>query len=470
MKLFFTILASVLSLSIHGAIHLDLNGDRRIVIEPSDSVDLTGTALSFAVTDGSLPPESATSIGSEILLNSELKGHIENPRHYFENPDAQTDSDLDLLMMTQGWRRYESADMLSGVLPEFEFPIEQYQTISGHVEHSFNRHPKGMKVALFLPKTLEMAEIELGDSSRFNISLDFIDGTPFTLEAQTKSGGVRTTSIHIDDPRLPKVSSLKGFEGHSDQDSSRVQTFADFTGKQPRAVSLLDTQTLNEVSVTARKNAHWTNRSKAEPYRGYQEGDEKIGQFPTMESMLRSLSVKIRTSTRNGGGLPEPHFGEYVMNQFIPTPVFIDGFRSEQSEVFTLNPQNVNSIEYFRPGDSNVASYDMDAIYTGLLLVNTKYGNEGGRTPQPSWTNISPLGYRSSVEFYVPKYPVTDRNQSSPADYRATLYWNPAMRLDSGPTHIDIYNPPALKSINLTLQGITPEGRIIDITRNIQLP
>ena len=471
MKFYFTIIALVLSLSIRGAIHLNLNGGHRIVVEPSDSLDMTGTALSFSVSDGSLPPETATSIGSEILLNSELKGYIENPRYYFDNPDAQTDSDLDLLMMTQGWRRYESADITSGALPKFKFPIEQFQNISGHVEHSFNKHPKGMKVALFLPTTLEMAEIELGDSSRFNISLDFVDGTPFTLEAQTKSGGVRTTSIHIDDPRLPRVSALKDFEGHSDQDSSRVQTFADFTRKQPRAVSLLDTQTLDEVSVTARKNGKWTNRSKAEPFRGYQEGDEKISRFPTMESMLRSLTVPLRHSQSYGGALPEPRFGEYVMNTFIPTPVFIDGFRCEQSEVFTLNPQNINSIEYFKRGDSSVASYAMEVLHSGLLLITTKYGNEGGRTPQPSWTNITPLGYRPPVQFYVPKYPAPDDQSPAPPDYRATLYWNPALRLDpESPTQIDIYNPTSLKSLNLTVQGITPDGKIIDITKNVQLP
>src|SRR5690606_24126891 len=43
---------------------------------------------------------------SYLLLSSELKGHIENPRYYFnENEDRK--ADLDALMLTQGWRNYK---------------------------------------------------------------------------------------------------------------------------------------------------------------------------------------------------------------------------------------------------------------------------------------------------------------------------------------------------------------------------
>lgn len=104
-------------------------------------------------------------MGSEILLNSELKGYIEDIGYYFENADAKTDSNLDLLMMTQGWRRYESADIINDSIPDFKSPIEQTQSISGYVETLFNRHPKGMKVILFSPTTFEMTQFQLGDSA-----------------------------------------------------------------------------------------------------------------------------------------------------------------------------------------------------------------------------------------------------------------------------------------------------------------
>lgn len=439
-----------------------------ITIDVPDSIATRSTTVSVSVIDGGLPAEHSTTIGCEILLNSELKGNIENPQYYFENPDAGTDNDLDLLMMTQGWRRYDCADILNDSLPKIDFPVEQSQSISGHVENSFNRRPKGMKVVLFSPTTLEMTQFQLGDSNRFVISgLDFVDGTPFTLEAQTKDGGTATASIHIDSLAAPKVSALKEF-ANTREERSLEQSFSDFVKKQPRAPSLLDMQELDEVSVTVHKKQKWNNRGNINPHRGYKDGDEKIARFPTMESLLRSLSVKIRHSESNGGALPEPQFGEYVMNDFVPTPVFIDGFRSEQREAFDLLPQNVNSIEYFRPGDARVASYTPEAIYTGVLLITTKYGSEGKRTPQPSMASITPLGYQPPVEFYVPKYPEEENALHHYPGSRSTLYWNPRLSPDSkGKIRIEIPGSTCTK-MNVIMQGITNGGKIIDITKALQ--
>lgn len=439
-----------------------------ITIDVPDSIGTKSTTVSVSVIDGGLPAEHSTTIGCEILLNSELKGNIENPQYYFENPDAGTDSDLDLLMMTQGWRRYDCADILNDSLPKIDFPVEQSQSISGHVENSFNRRPKGMKVVLFSPTTLEMTQFQLGDSNRFVISgLDFVDGTPFTLEAQTKNGGTATASIHIDSLAAPKVSALKEF-ANTREERSLEQSFSDFVKKQPRAPSLLDMQELDEVSVTAHKKQKWNNRGNINPHRGYKDGDEKIARFPSMESLLRSLSVRIRHSDSDGGALPEPQFGEYVTNDFIPTPVFIDGFRSEQREAFDLHPQNVNSIEYFRPGDARVASYTPEAIYTGVLLITTKYGSEGKRTPQPSMASITPLGYQPPVEFYVPKYPEAEDAPYHYPGSRPTLYWNPRLSPGSnGKFSIEIPKSTCSK-LNISLQGITHGGKIIDITKALQ--
>jgi len=434
-----------------------------------DSIATKSTTVSVSVTDGGLHAEHSTTIGCEILLNSELKGNIENPQYYFENPDAGTDSDLDLLMMTQGWRRYDCTDILNDSLPKVDFPVEQSQSISGHVEKLFNRHPKGMKVVLFSPTTLEMTQFQLGDSNRFVISgLDFVDGTPFTLEAQTKDGGTSTVSIHIDSIAAPKISPLVEYATNSQRADSTTLSFSQYVKKQPRVPSLLDMQELDEVSVTAHKKQKWSSRGNINPHRGYKDGDEKISRFPTMESLLRSLSVKIRHSESDGGALPEPQFGEYVLSDFIPTPVFIDGFRSEQREAFDLHPQNVNSIEYFRPGDARVASYTPEAIYTGVLLITTKYGSEGKRTQQPSIANITPLGYQPPVEFYVPKYPEAEDALCNYPGSRPTLYWNPRLSPGSnGKVSIEIPESTCPK-LNISLQGITLDGKIIDITKALQ--
>ena len=42
-----------------------------------------------------------------MLLSSELSGYIDSPDYYFEADDAEHRRAADLLMMVQGWRRYD---------------------------------------------------------------------------------------------------------------------------------------------------------------------------------------------------------------------------------------------------------------------------------------------------------------------------------------------------------------------------
>jgi len=46
-----------------------------------------------------------------MLLGSDIKGYIANPEYYFESDDAEHRKAADLLMLIQGWRRYDWNDM-----------------------------------------------------------------------------------------------------------------------------------------------------------------------------------------------------------------------------------------------------------------------------------------------------------------------------------------------------------------------
>ena len=54
-----------------------------------------------------------------MLLSSELKGYISDPGYYFEADDRRHRMDADLLMMVQGWRRYDWA-MMAGLTEKDE--------------------------------------------------------------------------------------------------------------------------------------------------------------------------------------------------------------------------------------------------------------------------------------------------------------------------------------------------------------
>ena len=76
------------------------------------------TRLSISVRDHSTDESTYDNgtILTEMLLCSDLKGFVEDPGYYFEADDSIHRRDLDLLMLVQGWRRYEWREM-AGVEP-----------------------------------------------------------------------------------------------------------------------------------------------------------------------------------------------------------------------------------------------------------------------------------------------------------------------------------------------------------------
>ena len=72
-------------------------------------------------------------IMTEMLLSSEIKGFVPQPEYFFERDDEEHRQALDLLMMTQGWRRFNWQDMAVAGAWDITHPAEHTQMVSGTV-------------------------------------------------------------------------------------------------------------------------------------------------------------------------------------------------------------------------------------------------------------------------------------------------------------------------------------------------
>ena len=62
---------------------------------------------------------------SDLLLSSEIKGFIPYPGYYFQKDDAQHRRALDLLLMVQGWTRYDFNALTSDSMPKLRYEAEK---------------------------------------------------------------------------------------------------------------------------------------------------------------------------------------------------------------------------------------------------------------------------------------------------------------------------------------------------------
>lgn len=91
--------------------------------------------FSIAVTDRDTREETYDdgNVLSYLLLSSEVKGFIPHPEYYFEADDNERRQALDMLLMVQGWTRYDFEQMMSGQKFEPLLAIERGLTFAGRL-------------------------------------------------------------------------------------------------------------------------------------------------------------------------------------------------------------------------------------------------------------------------------------------------------------------------------------------------
>jgi hypothetical protein len=137
-------------------------------------------------------------IYTNLLLSSDLKGFIENPEEYFlpGNPNLQTRR-LDLLMMVQGWKRYEWQTM-AGVKP-FKHPYnwEKRLNIKGLVASSDGKNIE-LQVSMENENQQRMDGVTKTDhNGEFYVYPDDLYGT-WTLNLRSKGLSDANTKIRLD--------------------------------------------------------------------------------------------------------------------------------------------------------------------------------------------------------------------------------------------------------------------------------
>ena len=116
-----------------------------------------------------------------MLLSSDVKGYIHNPDYYFESDDEEHRRAADLLMMVQGWRRYDWKVMTNPKkLTEKVQMIEDNLYVTGQLKARKKRHRVDnveMEVYLFNRKGESLKGETVTDSAgRYAFKLPDING------------------------------------------------------------------------------------------------------------------------------------------------------------------------------------------------------------------------------------------------------------------------------------------------------
>ena len=153
------------------------------------------TTLSLAVRDSKteIPSAYDETLQTNLLLCSDLKGYVSNPEYYFESNDKSHRLALDLLMLTQGYRRYSWTQM-AGVTPFAPtHKIEKGIVVEGSVKSIVRKKTQenvDVKMSMFSDSTYQQASCPTDSAGSFNyLTSDFFG--KWNLQMETQKNGKR---------------------------------------------------------------------------------------------------------------------------------------------------------------------------------------------------------------------------------------------------------------------------------------
>lgn len=389
---------------------------------------------------------------SKFLLKPFINGDVENSAYYFKNTDRKKLANLDLLLLTQGWSKY-NWNYIFNATPTQRFEFEKGITVNGAV--NMNDLKEGTNIVLFSSKSslllstpivnnrFSFDNIYLLDSSNVSFSIQHKDKlikpqiyTNFIPKVNTNTIALNNNSYFSNDLNL----NLKDFISerillnevvvkgkskliHQPRTSNSYQTFKVSDGLIPKRVNILDFLRSRGFAVNA--------------------DDSQNASVSTISDQSRGP-----TSILDLGG------GD---NNLIKTP----GINSDFVKIYLDNSQIVSQYEnsLFIVGHLNVEDFD-EIHYTKsfggeiYLFTNPEKKHLNKKVFQ---TNQFLDGFSNTKKYYQPKYYSTTSDIFN--NYGA-IYWKSNIEIDKANYTFKI---PHLnqKSIKFYLEGIASDGSLI---------
>ncbi|WP_169301433.1 MG2 domain-containing protein [Pontimicrobium aquaticum] len=410
------------------------------------------TKFSVAVTDADKVEKDNkdANILTHLLLQSDIKGHVENSGYYFSDDKRSTAAKLDLVMLTHGWRKFnwEELDKIDFNSLK-EFPFERGYTISG-IATNMQDVPLKNKALKMIGKSkdeLKLYTTTTNNDGSFRIeNVDNSGSVELAFNAyNTKDEAINTKVVLVDKNKeieLP-VPNFKNHKGGSY--NSKAMPFFVYEDAQ-----ILDEVLVNAKNKIIEKPKYASSLYHVEPDNTILADNNRNGNIlyhiadvSGIDVVFLSNQVVIRGNSYgplwviDGMTLREP-------NADLKVPDYIYG----------MDMSNVERIEIIKSA-YKAAVYGPSGKY-GVIAIYTKTGKLKQDNSFTSKHSIN--GFSKFKEFYSPKYDV-DINMSDYSDNRTTLYWNPSVKTDKdGNATIIFYNSDITNSIEVDVQALSEYG------------
>lgn len=443
-------------------------------------IELTDTSksnLAIAITDaevdGNRPGDNNVITG--LLLTGDLHGYVKDPYYYFMNESDSLVQQLDLVMLTHGWRRFKWEDLAHGKVPVIKYPLANYLSLNAEVlgvVSSKIAKDESLNV-IFQDKdsSTNMLTVPYINNGRFSISgLIFYDTAKAYYQFNTNRNLSNESAVIFKNGLYTGPKKLKPFDMTmpvwSPDDSSLIRKSQQVFVEIARIHSQ-DKKVQNLAAVTVRRRVKSDKEKLDEEYASglFGGGNATIfdlmnnsGQYGSLDifSYLQGRVAGLQV-TVNG---PTPS----LLWRGSTPAVYLNEMLADASQVKNISVSDIAMVKVFSPGSAGAISNSAG----GVIAVYTKKGRDKRVDPTIKGLEMARIpGYTATREFYSPDYLTNPEPEAD--DIRTTLYWNPYILGSSKEKKFSFtfYNSDVTHHIRIILEGIDENGKMVHLEKMI---
>lgn len=431
------------------------------------TTDITGKPLkgmySISVTDDHVVKhnENDGNIKTHLLLSPYLKGYIEEPGYYFKKDDIANWENLDLVMLTHGWSRFNWRDIESNARVNSTVN-DSSLSITGALKNNKNAPAVGYAVTLISTSDKGFIGTDVTNANgKFHFTgIDYTDTTSFVIQIKNTKGLNEDVSVSIDATRFPLTEVDRSFvpgelnPGVLNGINFYVRYMYDLLKDKENV------RVLKEIFLKSTKKKVNYDESRRVSQISYIIPPDFIEKYGNLS--LNDLLYSVPGVTIFDGHIS--FFGRNSMTAYSDPLVIVDGV--EFSGGLDMNAHDVEFIEVLRGGEA--AIYGLKGG-NGVVLINTKRGRDANSNfTQKGISFLHVPGYHVEKKFYSPKYETEESREVKTKDGRTSIYWNGNVIADSKiPATIFFYTADMPSTYTLTIEGIAENGEVIHETFSI---
>ena len=446
--------------------------------------------LSVSIRDGVRSDylEYDNNIFTDLLLTSDLKGYIHQPGYYFASPSPRKQTELDVLLMVHGWRKYDMSQAISTApFTPLQLPETQL-ALNGQVKSTILKNKlKDIALSVIVKKDDQFITggTVTDENGRFTIPVEDFEGTTEAVIQTRKVGKERNkdASILIDRNFSPAPRAYGYKELHPEWKDlaywqQKAESFDSLYMDSIRKVEGL--YVLDEVEIKSKRRqgsnmATKINEKSIDAYYDVRRSVDLLRDngkiVTTIPELMEKLSPQFDWDRSNDKLTYRQKPICYIMDNHILSETEtqmmlteVDGLASIIISKGTggIDDEIIQNTKMSEVTDStgvDISKLDKYSVFYLIPLPRRDVLNKSQSAVLGTRQTVI-QGYTRPLEYYSPAYPTKELYMDK-VDKRRTLYWNPSVQADeNGKAVIECYNNQYSTPLIIQAETLGKDGQI----------